>query len=183
LVPSKGTGSPGLGIWGRDQLIRPRPAHHVGQVLDDRTPRLGVPSLGRAHDRQIERHVGECRELLQPEGLDDLTVGVHEAHELLGVGAEELLCARFVAGQEEGGPHVRTGEVTQDPGPGLEQPRALVRVGIEDDQREVEQLELIGHGAILPAELVQDEVGGEGRHRAEKVAHGLLRDRLRPGTV
>ena len=101
----------------------------------------------------------ERRQLVGAERLDELTVGIGEREGLIGELSEERLGAVLVGRDDPCNPAVGAGEPGKDAGGGVEQPGALVGVRIEHHGHQVEQLELLVEGSILPAQRVQHEVG------------------------
>jgi hypothetical protein len=110
--------------------------------------------------------VHERRQGLEAEGLDRRAVGVGEHEELLAERAHEADGLLDRAGGEEGHPDVGLGVAPEDVRRGLQDPRALERVGVERHDGEVERGGPLGDragGALQGGELhVGRHVGDHG---------------------
>ena len=97
-----------------------------------------------AHDDEGRKH-GERK------ALDDRPIGIGEGEELVGQRPEELQRSGRVGGGQERNAAIGTGVVLEDALGRLEDPRALMGVGIDDDQDERERREPIPEGTRFAA--------------------------------
>ncbi|MEZ5135957.1 MAG: hypothetical protein R2699_13110 [Acidimicrobiales bacterium] len=103
----------------------------------------------------------ERRQGLELHRLHQRTIGVGEDEELVGERTEELLGPVVVGGHHERRAAVGFGEHPQDPRRRLDDPRALVGVGVQHDEGEVERGRPLPDGANLVVECLE---GGVGRY-------------------
>ena len=123
--------------------------HDRGDLLGDRAPLGGVPTLGAGLQRAIEADEHERGQLGQAERANEgaIRIAVHE--EPFGQRAEEGPGSFRIGGDHEVDACVGATERLEDACRGLEHPRALVGVGIEDHAGQVECGQPLFEGACL----------------------------------
>ena len=151
--------SPGRGRAGERDRGRPAPgssARATGRRR--RSPRRRRAIRRRSSPRRWRRprrRPGRTRTpggVSSPSALTTRTIGVGEDEELLGQRAQERSCIVVVGGDDEVHTSVRAAELLEDADRRLQDPRALVRVRVEHDAREVERGQPLVELACLAAE-------------------------------
>jgi len=148
------------------RVVRPRdrgwiPRRRVGDRASNLAPTGRVPPLGEGFDRPVdsnEREGGQARGAERP-GYGPVRVSEHE--EVVGDRAEETAGVIGIGGHDEAHPGIGAAESVEHSYRGLQNPRTLVGVGIEDNRGEVEGGEPLGDGTGIGANRMQHEIVGE----------------------
>ena len=130
----------------------------LGDRFGDRTPFVGVPALGLGDDLAVLTDEEECGGLGDTEVLRHGAVGVGEGEELVGVGTEVGLCVVDGAGDDPARAATGTLKVRQHAPGRVEDPRALVGVGIEHDGDQREGRHEATEGACFAFDRGQFEI-------------------------